>query len=56
LLLLKTRALLLLQVGIHEIPIDQMIKEGLEEVGTTVLIVEIVSVLPYIDHQEGDAP
>ena len=55
-LILETRALLLLQVGIYKIPIDQMIEEDLEEVRTTVLIIEIVSVLPDIDHKKGRAP
>jgi len=55
-LFLETRALLLLQVGIHKIPIDQMIKEDLEEVRTTVLIIEIVSVLPDIHHKKRSAP
>ena len=40
------------QILVHEVPIDQVVQEGLDEVGPPVLVVEIVSMLPDVDRQE----
>lgn len=39
------------QVGVDEFSVDQMLEAGLQEVGAAILIVEVVGMLPNIDHQ-----
>ena len=41
-----------LEAAAYYVPIDD-IPDGLDVIGTTVLIVEVVSVLPYIETEDG---
>ena len=40
------------QVLGDEVPVDQMVEEGLHEVGPAVLVVEIIGVLPNVAGQQ----
>ena len=40
------------QVGRHEVPVHQLVEEGADVVGAAVLVVEVVSVLPYIHGEQ----
>jgi hypothetical protein len=41
----------LLKARIYEVPVDQIVDNGLYEIGSPVLVVEVVSVLPDVHGQ-----
>src|SRR5690606_3328395 len=44
------------QVLVGEIPIDEMLKEGSDVVRATILVVEIIGMLPHVDREERYLP
>jgi hypothetical protein len=37
----------------RKFPIDQLVEDGINVVGTSILIIEVISVLPHVNDQQG---
>lgn len=42
----------ILQAGVHEVPVDQFVHKGRQIVRATILVVEIIGMLPHVHDQE----